>query len=429
MPQLGETVAEGTVTTWFKDVGDTVAVGEALFEVTTDKVDTEVPSTAAGVLREILVGAGETVPVGTALAVVGDAADAPPATQAPAAATGAPPGRPDHAPTAAPVSVPAPQTPAPPVDPPTSGGAGFHPVPVAPNTRHRASPLVRRLLRERGLSEDDVSGTGPGGRILRADLDAVDTQPAAPAADATPAAAAPAGEPAAVPDDVEVVPFSRVRRRTAEHMVRSRATSPHAFMAVEVDFHAVDQARRSPAGQGLSYLPFVARAVVSAIGAYPHVNAQVGDDALLVHRRVHLGIAVDLDADGLVVPVVRHAGDFTVPGLGRRIAELAAGARERRLGADDYAGGTFTISNPGPYGTLLTAPIINQPQVAILATDTVKPKPVAVATDEGDYAIAVHPVGTIGLSFDHRVVDGGYAARFLRHLQQQLETRNWPADL
>ncbi len=191
----------------------------------------------------------------------------------------------------------------------------------------------------------------------------------------------------------------------------------------------MDLARRSVPGKPLTYLPFIARAVIDAIAAYPHVNAQVGDGALLVHRSVHLGIAVDLDADGLVVPVLRDAGDLTVAGLGRRIAALAAGARERRLGPDDYAGGTFTISNPGPYGTLLTAPIINQPQVAILATDTVKAKPVAVETAPGEYAIAVHPVGTVGLSFDHRVIDGGYAARFLRHLQQTLETRDWAAVL
>jgi 2-oxoglutarate dehydrogenase E2 component (dihydrolipoamide succinyltransferase) len=235
--------------------------------------------------------------------------------------------------------------------------------------------------------------------------------------------------PAPVPDDVDVVPFSSVRRRTAEHMVRSRQTSAHAFLAVEADFSRVDKARRSEAGRGLTYLPFVARAVVDAIGAYPHVNAQVGDDALLVHRHLHLGIAVDLDADGLVVPVVRDAGDLNLAGLGRRISALATGARERRLGPDDYAGGTFTISNPGPYGTLLTAPIINQPQVAILATDSVRMKPVAVETEPGEYVIVVHPVGTLGLSFDHRVIDGGYAARFLDRVRQTLQTRDWSAEL
>jgi 2-oxoglutarate dehydrogenase E2 component (dihydrolipoamide succinyltransferase) len=235
--------------------------------------------------------------------------------------------------------------------------------------------------------------------------------------------------PGPVPADVDVVPFSSVRRRTAEHMVRSRATSAHAFIAVEVDFHAVDRARHSPAGSGLTYLPFVARAVIDAVGTYPQVNAEVGDDALLVHRHIHLGIAVDLDADGLVVPVVRDAADLNLAGLGRRIASLAAAARQRRLGPDDYAGGTFTISNPGPYGTLLTAPIINQPQVAILATDSVRMRPVAVETASGDHSIVVHPVGTIGLSFDHRVIDGGYAARFLQRVRAVLETRDWQVEL
>ena len=211
-------------------------------------------------------------------------------------------------------------------------------------------------------------------------------------------------------------------------MVRSHATSAHAFMAVEVDFHAVDKARLSATGGGLTYLR-LARAVIDAIGAYPHVNAQVGDEALLVHRRVHLGIAVDLDADGLVVPVVRDAPDLNLAGLGRRFAALATAARERRLGPDDYAGGTFTISNPGPYGTLLTAPIINQPQVAILATDSVRMRPVAVDTGSGAHSIVVHPVGTVGLSFDHRVIDGGYAARFLQRVRTVLETRDWQAEL
>ena len=169
----------------------------------------------------------------------------------------------------------------------------------------------------------------------------------------------------------------------------------------------------------------MARAVIDAIGAYPHVNAQVGDDALLVHRQVHLGIAVDLDADGLVVPVLRDAGDLNLVGLGRRIAGSPRARASTGCGPDDYAGGTFTISNPGPYGTLLTAPIINQPQVAILATDSVRMRPVAVETEPGEYSIAVHPVGTLGLSFDHRVIDGGYAARFLDRVRQTLETRDW----
>ena len=393
MPQLGETVAEATLTRWLHKSGDPVTEGEPLFEVSTDKVDTEIPATASGTLAEILVQAAETVPVGTRLAVI---------STGEIASTGA---------------------------------------------RHGTlSPLVRRLLAERELTADQVTGTGPGGRITRADVlaaaDAVRTAPEpAPVAEPAPAPPAPKAPTAIavptvpLPGRTLTVPFSTRRRLTAEHMVRSRATSPHTLMAIEVDFHNVDRVRRPASeswraaeGFSLTYLPFVARAVVDALAAFPHLNASVGDNALLVHSRINLGIAVDLDADGLVVPVVKDAADKRLRATAREISALAAGARANRLGPDAYAEGTFTISNPGPYGTLLTAPIINQPQVAILATDAVRPRPVAVPVPDGSHAVVVHPVGNLALTFDHRAVDGGYAARFLAFLKEAVETRDWSTE-
>ncbi|MEY9966788.1 pyruvate dehydrogenase E2 component (dihydrolipoamide acetyltransferase) [Streptacidiphilus sp. MAP12-16] len=408
MPQLGETVAEATLTRWLKRTGEQVAAGEPLFEVATDKVDTEIPAAADGTLSEILVTADQTVPVGTRLAVIETGAK--PATSSPPTTAA------DRA----------------------GGKTG----------QGQLTPLVRRLLAEHELTSSQVVGTGPGGRITRDDVEAAAQLarprpepeiPPAPAAVPVPKplpAPLPAPLTERLPDDAALVPFSTIRRRTAEHMVRSKATSPHTLMAVEVDFAGVDAVRRRAGGPwraaegfSLTYLPFVARAVVDALAAYPHLNASVGDQALIVHRRVHLGIAVDLDADGLVVPVIRDAAERRLRALAREISDRSGRARAHRLGADDLTGGTFTISNPGPYGTLLTAAIINQPQVAILATDAVRPRPVAVATADGEYAIAVHPVGNLALTFDHRAIDGGYAARFLREVKTSLETRDWSAEL
>ncbi|MDP9387418.1 MAG: 2-oxo acid dehydrogenase subunit E2, partial [Actinomycetota bacterium] len=255
----------------------------------------------------------------------------------------------------------------------------------------------------------------------------------APAAGNGAARAEPA--PARSGDD-EVVRFSNIRRRTAEHMRRSLDTSAHTLVVIEVDYDAVDRARlpererfKAEEGFSLTYLPFVARAVVDAIRDFPHVNASVGDDELIVHHAVNLGIAVDLNHEGLIVPVVHDAGDKRLRALARDMADLAARARARRLGADDISGGTFTITNPGSSGTLLTFPIINQPQVAILSTDGVRPKPVAVSLPGGGYGVAVHPVGNIAIAFDHRAFDGAYASAFLARLRDLLETRDWSQEL
>jgi 2-oxoglutarate dehydrogenase E2 component (dihydrolipoamide succinyltransferase) len=321
------------------------------------------------------------------------------------------------------------------------------------------SPVVRKLLNENGVEPAAVTGTGQGGRITRADVlayldarsagagaaSAAAPAPAAPAAPAAPTAPAAAGgrsaasgafPPAQAGERDEIVPFSNIRRLTAEHMVRSQATSAHTLVAIEADYEAVERVRRrfkerfkEEEGISLSYLPFIARATVDVLRDYPNLNASVGAAALLIHRDVHLGIAVDLDRQGLIVPVVRQADGQSLRGLARAIADLADRARNRRLSADDVVGGTFTITNPGPFGTFITAPIINQPQVAILSTDGVKRRPVVVNGPDGTEAIAIHSVGMLALSFDHRAVDGAYASAFLRDLAHELESRDWEAEL
>jgi 2-oxoglutarate dehydrogenase E2 component (dihydrolipoamide succinyltransferase) len=263
---------------------------------------------------------------------------------------------------------------------------------------------VRRLIAEHQLEAVTIDGTGTAGRVTREDvLRALETPP-----------------------QHEVVPLNRMQRLTGEHMLRSLQVAPHAFIAMEVDFERVEQTRRAA---GLTYLPFVARAVIDAIAAYSHMNATVGDGELVVHRAVHLGVAVDLDHQGLIVPVVHDAESKRIGALADEMADLAARARAKRLAPDDVAGGTFTITNPGPSGTALSAPIIHQPQVAILSTDGVRRRPVVVEAGDGTDAIAVHAVGMLGLSFDHRACDGAYAAAFLARVRDILEARPWEVEL
>ena len=550
MPQLGETVTEGTITRWMKSVGDQVERDEPLFEVSTDKVDSEVPAPAAGVLSEILVPEGETVAVGARLAVIADgpagtgatgatepapaeapAAGAPPPAapaRAPASAPAAPaspPAAPVPPPSpAAPVPVPPPSPAAPVPPPPPPPPPGYVPspaaVPASPSAPAPAaqarlaprdgvgaapafggegmllSPVVRRLLAEHAISPLEVAGTGLGGRITREDVLALIDVRRGPGAGSTPEqAAAPTGPSAAVPQPAtaltpaqstrvapaspaeppatstrvapaspagppapsrpaaapapsrpaasafrgeadRVVPFSNMRRRTAEHMVRSKATSPHAYIAYEVDFENVDRVRsawrerfKSEEGFSLTYLPFIARATVEALREFPNLNSSVSDDSLVVHEQVNLGVAVDLNHEGLIVPVVHHAEEITLRGIARRIRDLADRARNRQLSADDIAGGTFSITNDGPFGTYFTVPIINQPQVAILATDGVRRRPVVVELPDGSESIAIHSVGVVGLSWDHRAVDGAYVSSFLRRVAQGLATRDWASEL
>ena len=426
MPQLGETVTEGTITKWFKAVGDTVAIDEPLFEVSTDKVDSEVPSPGAGVLTEIVVPEGDTVDVGVRLAVIGEAGAAPapapvaPAAPAPEPVAAEPPVAP-AAPAPEPVALAPVAAPAPPVSPTPS---------VAPAaTGLVTSPLVRKMINERGLDSSSIVGSGEGGRITRRDVESAGAAAPRRAEPTTPSA------PRVSAGD-ERIPFDNIRRRTAEHMVRSKATSAHVATAVEVDFEAIERVRRvhgtrfrAEEGFGLTYLPFIVRAYCDAVHSYPAVNASVDGDTLVVHHDVNLGIAVDLEFTGLIAPVVRAADSKRLRIVAREINDLAARARSKQLGPDEIMGGTFTITNMGPFGTLFTVPIINQPQVAILATDAVRKRPVVVEGPDGDDAIGIHAVGVLTLTWDHRAFDGAYAASFLHTLGEILETRDWEAEL
>jgi pyruvate dehydrogenase E2 component (dihydrolipoamide acetyltransferase) len=456
MPQLGETVTEGTITKWLKAIGDQVERDEPLFEVSTDKVDSEVPSPAGGVLTEILVEEGDTVDVGARLAVIGDSdAGSSNGSEAPAAASA--PATPDTAEASAPPP-PAPPAPAPPPPAPATP-APAPPAPATPPVEAAAtapragdglvlSPVVRKLLSEHNIDAGSVTGTGIGGRITRDDVEAVIASGGAtapPGAVAAPvgAAAAPVAPPraTAVPGprgdgQDEILPFTNIRRRTAEHMVRSKATSAHTLMVKEIDYERVERVRRTHGprfkteeGFSLTYLAFAARATVEALGDFPHLNASVGDDALIIHHDINLGIAVDLDNEGLIVPVVHHAEELTLRGMARRIHDVADRARTKRLSADDISGGTFSITNAGPFGTLLTGAIINQPQVAILSTDGVSRKPVVVVLPDGSESIAIHSVGLAAMTFDHRAVDGAYVARFLARLSEILNERDWAGEL
>jgi 2-oxoglutarate dehydrogenase E2 component (dihydrolipoamide succinyltransferase) len=454
LPQLGESVTEGTITKWFKAVGDSVAEDEVLFEVSTDKVDSEVPSPVGGVLTEIRVAEGDTVDVGTVIAVVGDGAAAP--APAPAAAAPAPEPEPSPAPApvveAAPAPTPAPVAPAPaPVATPAPAPA---PAPIAAPAAATAgqvlSPIVRRLIADYGLDASRIAGTGPDGRITRSDVEAAIRSGVASSSTRSAAAAVPAlaavaattggqrrGTPAprsGTGDTVE--PLNNIRRRTGEHMVMSKQVSPHAYTIVEVDYENVERVRRShrdefraSEGFSLNYLPFVSRAVIDALRNYPHMNASVGDGELIVHNYVNLAIAVDIDFTGLLAPVIHEADDKRLRAIARDINDLAARARSKQLSADDITGGTFTLSNSGSFGSHLVLPIINQPQVAIISTDGVHRKPVVVNGADGSESVAIHSVGMLAMSWDHRAFDGAYAAAFLRDVKEIIETRDWEAEL
>jgi 2-oxoglutarate dehydrogenase E2 component (dihydrolipoamide succinyltransferase) len=447
LPQLGETVTEGTITKWFKKVGDSVALDEPLFEVSTDKVDTEVPSPISGVLTEIRVAEGDTVPVGTVIAVVGDASSAPAPAAAPAAAAAvvtstlassnvsAPP------PPSATVAAEAPPAPAPapaPTPAPT-------PAPAATSSESSTvlSPVVRKLIAENNLNAASITGTGPGGRITRDDVLAAISRGGATSAPAAAAVAPVASAPqrAAAPRAVagardEVVALSKIRQATGAHMVASQAISPHVLSVVEVDYANVDVTRlrvkeefKAQEGFSLTYLPFIARAVVDALADFPHMNSSVGDNELIVHRYVDLGIAVDLDYQGLLVPVVRDAEGKRLRALSREINDLATRTRSRHLTPDEISGGTFTISNNGSAGSVLTMPVINQPQVAILSTDAISKKPVVIEVPGFSESIAIHPVGNLAVAWDHRAFDGADAAGFLSRVKLILETRDWSSEV
>jgi 2-oxoglutarate dehydrogenase E2 component (dihydrolipoamide succinyltransferase) len=413
MPQLGETVAEGTVSKWYKKVGDAIRADETLFDVETDKVNTEIPSPVAGVVTEIRVAEGVTAKVGVVLAVITEAGAVvqpplpveAPAAAAPAAAT----------PVAAPSKV---------------------------DGSLRLSPVVRKLAAEHGVDPTQVPGTGRDGRVTREDMLAVieARRSSAPlavhvSAPALPAPVAASSAPPASTGPSERIRLNPIRKRTAEHLARAWVTVPAVLQAIEVDFHKVDEARKA-AGSGwkaregfsLTYLPFIARAVSIALARFPRLNSSVDGDELVLHKRINLGIAVDLNFDGLMVPVVKDVPSKSLPQIAREVNDLAQRARANRLKPDDLSEATYTLSNSGVFGTAFTAPIVNVPQVAILSTDGVQKKPVVIEGPAGD-SIAIRPVGMLAQCFDHRAVDGAYSAAFLKEVKTVLETRHWVQDL
>ena len=406
LPQLGETVTEGTITRWFFGIGERVPADAPLYEVSTEKVDSEVPSPLGGVLVEIIASEGATVAVGALLCRID--ADGPSSTSP----LPTPPAVAGDAPADAAGATSSAGTPPTPAD--GSGAQAVGAGVTGGGTGGRAgvrllSPVVRRLLAENGLDPERVRATGLGGRLTRRDV-----------------------EQFLRDNPGRAEPFNGIRKATARHMVRSKATSPHVLTAMEVDFDAVDRLRsaekdawRAAEGSSLTYLPFIVAALAEALAAFPRLNASVGDGELIVHGDVNLAVAVDLGFEGLVAPVVRKVGDLSIRDLARSIHEVAGRARDRRLVPDDLAGGTFTVTNPGQYGTLFQFPIINQPQVAILSTDGVARKPAVVVDADGVETVGVRPLGILALAWDHRAFDGAYAAAFLQDLKRILETTDW----
>ncbi len=448
MPQMGESIAEGTIVRWIKKVGDRIDRDEPLFEISTDKVDAEIPSPSAGVVREIRAREGETVAVNSVVAVIAEEGTAP-SPAPPAAAPPAP---------APPVSVPAATAQAPPASIPQADGApravsAPAPPPAAVQApapsgaaapgkedlhRQKSSPLVRRIAREHNVDIAGIPGTGINGRVTKNDilgfLENRGAAAAAPAASQPAAAAAPRAEtaPPAAPEvghapafrpgeNAEVVPMSVMRKRIAEHMILSKRTSAHVHSVFEVDFTRVAQLRNRKKdeyerlGVKLTFMPFIMKAAVDALRAVPVVNASVDGENIVYKRDINIGMAVALDW-GLIVPVIKHADEKNILGLSRVINDLAARARNKQLKPEEVQGGTFTITNPGVFGALFGMPIISQPQVAILGVGAIEKRPVIV-----DDAIAIRQRAYLSLGYDHRLIDGAVADQFMSVVKRQLE--------
>jgi pyruvate dehydrogenase E2 component (dihydrolipoamide acetyltransferase) len=428
MPQMGVSVSEGTITRWLKQEGETIQADETLLEISTDKVDTEVPSPGTGVVQQILVAEGETVEVGTRLAVIapeGAAAPPPEAPPAPATQEAA-----DESAAAASEGVGA-----------VAEAAG----PSTENGRSFVSPVVARIASEHGVDVGQVEGTGRGGRVTKKDIlafvdaGAPTTAEAAPEAPAAPAAPSSAAPPAAAPPPTgpepealgqQVEPMSPMRRGIAEHMRRSLDTAAHVTSAIEVDMSKIVQIRgklkkeyEASYGVNPTYLAFIARATVETLKDYPYVNGEIRGDKIVTHQGVNLGFAVELaEGKGLIVPVVRNAESLNLLGMARAIADVAKRARSKQLLPDDVQGGTFTITNPGGYGTFHGTPVISQPQSGILGTYAIVKRPWVIEDELGQDVIAIRPIMNVTLTYDHRLVDGAYAGRFLRDLRQRLES-------
>ena len=438
MPQMGISVAEGTILEWRKAPGDSVEADETVCDVTTDKVDVEIPSPASGTMEEIVVEAGETVAVGTVIARLGSGRSAEGVRPAGPVTEGGPAPDPDG-----PGPVPPSAPPAGDADDATPPGTAEDPSPAGDaGERDRSkfySPVVRRVAEEHGVDLDSVEGSGIGGRVRKTDVLAFieshgedkpdrvlhSDSPYRPEPVAAANGGAPAGNGAAPPAERRER-MSPMRQRIAEHMVASRRTAAHCTTIVEADFSRV-AARRAELreamkrrGVSLTYLAFVARATVIALEEHPALNASVSDGEIVYHDDVNLGIAVALD-DGLIVPVIRQAQRLSVEGLAAAIGDVASRARGGELVPDDVAGGTFTITNPGQFGAVLATPIINQPQVAILDLEAIVKRPVVVEGDDGD-AISIRPMSYLCMSWDHRALDGAEAARFLSRVRELLES-------
>jgi 2-oxoglutarate dehydrogenase E2 component (dihydrolipoamide succinyltransferase) len=428
MPALGESVSEGTVTRWLKGVGDSVAIDEALLEVSTDKVDTEIPSPVAGTIISIDVPVDTTVPVGARLAVIGGAG----ATAAPAPVVAAPV-------VAAPVAAPVVAAPVAPIATPAAPIAA--PVAVSQPLDAYVTPIVRKLASELGVNLASVTGTGVGGRIRKEDVQAAAPKASSPvAAPVTSAPAAATTQRSAAPVAVSplrgtTVTMSRLRKVIAARMVESLQVSAQLTTVIEVDVTKIARLRdrskptfEAREGVKLSFLPFFAVAVCEALKQHPVLNSSVEGDQIIYHGAEHLGIAVDTER-GLLVPVIHNAGDLNMGGIARKIADLAARTRDNKVTPDELGGGTFTLTNTGSRGALFDTPIINQPQVAILGLGAVVKRPMVVKGEDGGETIAIRSMVYLGLSYDHRVVDGADAARFLVTLKERLEGGAFESDL
>ena len=484
MPQMGESIAEGTITRWMKKVGEHVERDEPLFEISTDKVDAEIPSPAAGTLTQVLFNEGDTVEVNKVVAFIGEAggasapAEAPPAEapkQEAAAAASAPASQaavsapPPPQPPAPQQRAAPPQPAAPPAPPPApaSGGASGNTAaaqtggaqqpsqserPSAERTaeelrRTRSSPLVRKIAAEHNIDISHLEGTGTSGRVTKNDiLSYIESGAAMSPAQAASSGAQPQAEarapqqpqppqtpPSPAPPAVQpgegdrVEPMSVMRKKIAEHMTMSQRTSAHVATVYEIDMTRVHRLRerkkaefQQKVGTKLSYMPFVFQAVTQAIRKFPVFNSQVSGDQVIYKRDINLGMAVALDW-GLIVPVIKRADDLSIAGLAKAANDLAERARAKQLKPDEVAGGTFTITNPGVFGGLFGTPIINQPQVAILGVGTIEKRAKVVTTDDGEDLIAVRHMAYFALSFDHRIIDGADAERFLSHVKEILE--------
>jgi pyruvate dehydrogenase E2 component (dihydrolipoamide acetyltransferase) len=431
MPQMGESIAEGTVVKWLKKVGETVERDEPLLEISTDKVDAEIPAPASGTLTEIVAQEGQTVGVNTVVARIGGGGEAA-STSAPAPAPTQQP--PPAAATPQPSPAPTPEAPAQidtkrpetVVQPPPEQSEDENITSLDERRRTKSSPLVRKIAQENNVDITRLQGSGVSGRVTKNDILDFLQQP-------TPAAAAP--QPAAAPrppamtfaagENNRIEPLSVMRKKIAQHMVLSKQTSAHVTTVFEVDFTAIDKLRRqhkdayTERGAKLTFLPFVIQAVVAGLRQFPIINASMDESSVIYHRDLNIGIAVALDW-GLIVPVVKNADEKNILGLSKTINDLGERARTKKLSPDDVQGGTFTITNPGIFGGLFGTPIINQPQVAILGIGGVKKRPVVVETKEGDF-IAIRSMCILSLTFDHRLIDGAVADQFMARVKEVIE--------